>query len=140
MMKDDYESQTTTYKNGNVVKNHWRDNMVGFSEVVISFGTERDKEPKEGLNSTEVNFINAKVSLDRVQRFANLYCAKYNVKCLLIAEHNDEKTRHYQLIFTNYLLRSIKILDLMVKERLAPLVEGYKKWVQKHLMVLQIVG
>ncbi|MBN7287940.1 hypothetical protein [Campylobacter curvus] len=103
MMKDDYESQTKTYKNGNVVKNHWRDNMVGFSEVVISFGTERDKEPKEGLNSTEVNFINAKVSLNRVQRFANLYCAKYNVKCLLIAEHNDEKTKHYQLIFTNYL-------------------------------------
>ena len=103
MMKDDYESQIKTYKNGKVVKNHWRDNMVGFSEMVISFGTERDKEPKEGLNSTEVNFINAKVSLDRVQRFANLYCAKYNVKCLLIAEHNDEKTKHYQLIFTNYL-------------------------------------
>jgi hypothetical protein len=103
MMKDDYESQIKTYKNGKVVKNHWRENMVGFSEVVISFGTERDKEPKEGLNSTEVNFINAKVSLDRVQRFANLYCAKYNVKCLLIAEHNDEKTKHYQLIFTNYL-------------------------------------
>jgi len=103
MMKDDYESQIKTYKNGKVVKNHWRDNMVGFSEVVISFGTERDKEPKEGLNSTEVNFINAQVSLDRVQRFANLYCAKYNVKCLLIAEHNDEKTKHYQLIFTNYL-------------------------------------
>ena len=103
MMKDDYESQIKTYKNGKVVKNHWRDNMVGFSEIVISFGTERDKEPKEGLNSTEVNFINAKVSLDRVQRFANLYCAKYNVKCLLIAEHNDEKTKHYQLIFTNYL-------------------------------------
>ena len=103
MMKDDYESQIKTYKNGKVVKNHWRDNMVGFSEMVISFGTERNKEPKEGLNSTEVNFINAKVSLDRVQRFANLYCAKYNVKCLLIAEHNDEKTKHYQLIFTNYL-------------------------------------
>ena len=103
MMKDDYESQIKTYKNGKVVKNHWRDNMVGFSEMVISFGTERDKEPKEGPNSTEVNFINAKVSLDRVQRFANLYCAKYNVKCLLIAEHNDEKTKHYQLIFTNYL-------------------------------------
>ena len=76
--------------------------MVGFSEVVISFGTDRNKEPKEGLNKTEVNFINAQVSLDRVRRFANDYCAKYGVKCLLIAEHNDEKTKHYQLIFTNY--------------------------------------
>lgn len=39
-MKADYEAQTKTYKNGKVVKNRWRENMVGFSEVVISFGTE----------------------------------------------------------------------------------------------------
>ena len=101
-MKADYEAQSKTYKNGRVVKNHWRENMVGFSEIVISFGTQRPKEPKEGLSQTETNFINAQVSLDRVRRFANDYCAKYGVKCLLIAEHNDEKTKHYQLIFTNY--------------------------------------
>ena len=35
-------------------------------------------------------------------RFVNAYCSKYGVKCLLIAEHNDEKTKHYQIIFTNY--------------------------------------
>ena len=110
MMKDDYESQIKTYKNGKVVKNHWRENMVGFSEIVISFGTDRNKEPKEGLNKTEVNFINAQVSLDRVRRFANDYCAKYGVKCLLIAEHNDEKTKHYQLIFTNYQFENHKNL------------------------------
>ncbi len=108
MMKDDYESQIKTYKNGKVVKNRWRDNMVGFSEVVISFGTKRPKEPKEGLNKTEVNFINAQVSLDRVRRFTNDYCAKYGVKCLLVVEHNDEKTKHYQLIFTNYLFQEHK--------------------------------
>lgn len=101
-MKADYEAQSKTYKNGRVVKNRWRENMVGFSEIVISFGTDRNKGPKEGLNKTEVNFINAHVSLDRVRRFANIYCAKYKVKCLLISEHNDEKTKHYQLIFTNY--------------------------------------
>ena len=110
MMKDDYESQINRYKNGKVVKNHWRENMVGFSEIVISFGTDRNKEPKEGLNKTEVNFINAQVSLDRVRRFANYYCAKYGVKCLLIAEHNDEKTKHYQLIFTNYQFENHKNL------------------------------
>ena len=93
-----------------MVKNHWRENMVGFSEVVISFGTDRNKEPKEGLNKTEVNFINAQVSLDRVRRFANYYCAKCGVKCLLIAEHNDEKTKHYQLIFTNYQFENHKNL------------------------------
>ncbi|WP_234401473.1 hypothetical protein [Campylobacter concisus] len=94
-MKADYEAQTKIYKDGKVVKNRWRENMVGFSEIVISFGTDRNKESKEGLNKTEVNFINAQVSLDRVRRFANDYCAKYGVKCLLIAEHNDEKTKHY---------------------------------------------
>ena len=109
-MKADYEAQTKTYKNGKVVKNHWRENMVGFSEIVISFGTDRNKESKEGLNKTEVNFINAQVSLDRVRRFANDYCAKYGVKCLLIAEHNDEKTKHYQLIFTNYQFENHKNL------------------------------
>ena len=109
-MKADYETQIKIYKNGKVVKNHWRENMVGFSEIVISFGTDRNKEPKEGLNKTEVNFINAQVSLDRVRRFANDYCAKYGVKCLLIAEHNDKKTKHYQLIFTNYQFENHKNL------------------------------
>ena len=101
-MKADYEVQTKIYKNGRVVKNRWRENMVGFSEIVISFGTDRNKEPKEGLSQTETNFINAQVSLDRVLKFVRSYCAKYGVKCLLISEHNDEKTKHYQLIFTNY--------------------------------------
>ena len=109
-IKADYEAQTKIYKNGKVVKNRWRENMVGFSEIVISFGTNRNKESKEGLNKTEVNFINAQVSLDRVRRFANDYCAKYGVKCLLIAEHNDEKTKHYQLIFTNYQFENHKNL------------------------------
>ena len=109
-MKADYEAQSKTYKNGRVVKNRWRENMVGFSEIVISFGTDRNKEPKEGLNKTEVNFINAQVSLDRVLKFARSYCAKYGVKCLLIAEHNDEKTKHYQLIFTNYQFENHKNL------------------------------
>ena len=104
-MKADYEVQTKIYKNGKAVKNRWRENMVGFSEIVISFGTDRNKEPKEGLSQTETNFINAQVSLDRVLKFARSYCAKYGVKCLLISEHNDEKTKHYQLIFTNYLFK-----------------------------------
>ena len=109
-MKVDYEAQTKIYKNGKAVKNRWRENMVWFSEIVISFGTERPKDPKEGLNQTEVNFVNAHVSLDRVRRFANIYCAKYKVKCLLISEHNDEKTKHYQFIFTNYQFENHKNL------------------------------
>ena len=109
-MKADYEAQIKIYKNGKAVKNRWRENMVGFSEIVISFGTQRPKEPKEGLSQTETNFINAQVSLDRVLRFARSYCAKYGVKCLLISEHNDEKTKHYQLIFTNYQFENHKNL------------------------------
>ena len=76
-MKADYEVQTKIHKNGKAVKNRWRENMVGFSEIVISFGTQRPKEPKEGLSQTEINFINAQVSLDRVLRFARSYYAKY---------------------------------------------------------------
>ena len=100
--KKDYESQTYTNKRGKVVKKGWRNDMVPFSEIVISFGTNRSKNPKEGLDEAEVNFINAHVSIERVIRFVNAYCAKYNVKCLLIAEHADEKTKHYQIIMTNY--------------------------------------
>ncbi|WP_298086492.1 hypothetical protein [uncultured Campylobacter sp.] len=109
-MKADYEAQTKIDKNGKAVKNRWRENMVGFSEIVISFGTDRNKEPKEGLSQTETNFINVQVSLDRVLKFARSYCAKYGVKCLLISEHNDEKTKHYQLIFTNYQFENHKNL------------------------------
>jgi hypothetical protein len=35
-------------------------------------------------------------------RFVNAYCAKYGAKCLLVAEHNDEKTKHFHIFFTNY--------------------------------------
>ena len=60
------------------------------------------------MNQAEVNIVNAQISLDRVLKFARSYCAKYGVKCLLIAEHNDKKTKHYQLIFTNYLFQEHK--------------------------------
>ena len=46
-IKADYEAQTKIYKNGKAVKNRWRNNMVGFSEAIISFGTERPKIPKK---------------------------------------------------------------------------------------------
>ena len=46
-MKADYEAQTKIDKNGKAVKNCWRNNMVGFSEAIISFGTERPKTPKK---------------------------------------------------------------------------------------------
>ena len=76
--------------------------MASFCEVIITFGTDREKEPKEGLNDEESKFINENICMDRVMRFINAYCAKYGAKCLLIAEHNDEKTKHYHIIFTNY--------------------------------------
>ncbi len=76
--------------------------MASFCEVIITFGTDREKEPKEGLNDEESKFINENICMDRVMRFVNAYCAKYGAKCLLVAEHNDEKTKHYHIIFTNY--------------------------------------
>ena len=103
--KEDYTAQSYTQKrNGKdtVIKKSWRKDMRSFCEVIITFGTDREKEPKEGLNDEESKFINENIHMDRVMRFVNAYCAKYGAKCLLVAEHNDEKTKHYHIIFTNY--------------------------------------
>jgi len=103
--KEDYTAQSYTQKrNGKdtVIKKSWRKDMRSFCEVIITFGTDREKEPKEGLNDEESKFINENIHMDRVMRFINAYCAKHGVKCLLVAEHNDEKTKHYHIIFTNY--------------------------------------
>jgi len=103
--KEDYTKQSYTQKrNGKdtVIKKSWRKDMRSFCEIIITFGTDRKKEPKEGLNEEESKFINENIHMDRVMRFVNAYCAKYGAKCLLVAEHNDEKTKHYHIIFTNY--------------------------------------
>ena len=103
--KEDYGKQSYTQKRQGkdiVIRRAWRKDMASFCEVIITFGTDREKEPKEGLNDEESKFINENICMDRVMRFINAYCAKYGAKCLLIAEHNDEKTKHYHIIFTNY--------------------------------------
>ena len=101
----DYTKQSYTQKRQGkdiVIRRTWRKDMAGFCEIIITFGTDRKKEPKEGLNDEESKFINENICMDRVMRFINAYCAKYGIKCLLVAEHNDEKTKHYHIIFTNY--------------------------------------
>ena len=101
----DYTKQSYTQKrNGKdtVIKKSWRKDMRSFCEIIITFGTDRQKEPKEGLNDEESKFINENIHMDRVMRFVNAYCAKYGAKCLLVAEHNDEKTKHFHIFFTNY--------------------------------------
>ncbi|WP_103643215.1 hypothetical protein [Campylobacter concisus] len=103
--KEDYTAQSYTQKrNGKdtVIKKSWRKDMRSFCEIIITFGTDREKEPKEGLNEEESKFINETIQMDRVMRFINAYCAKYGAKCLLVAEHNDEKTKHFHIFFTNY--------------------------------------
>ena len=103
--KEDYAKQSYTQKRkgkDRVIRRTWRKDMAGFCEIIITFGTDRKKEPKEGLSEEESKFINENIRMDRVMRFVNAYCSKYGVKCLLIAEHNDEKTKHYHIIFTNY--------------------------------------
>ena len=103
--KEDYTAQSYTQKrNGKdtVIKKSWRKDMRSFCEIIITFGTDREKEPKEGLNDEESKFINENICMDRVMRFINAYCAKHGVKCLLVAEHNDEKTKHFHIFFTNY--------------------------------------
>ena len=101
----DYTKQSYTQKRKGIetlINKSWRKDMAGFCEIIITFGTDRKKEPKGGLNEEESKFINENIRMDRVMRFINAYCSKYGVKCLLIAEYNDEKTKHYHIIFTNY--------------------------------------
>ncbi|WP_188116492.1 hypothetical protein, partial [Campylobacter concisus] len=101
----DYTNQSYTQKRKGIetlINKSWRKDMSSFCEIIITFGTDRKKKPKEGLNGEESKFVNENICMDRVMRFINAYCSKYGVKCLLIAEHNDEKTKHYQIIFTNY--------------------------------------
>ena len=103
--KEDYGKQSYTQKRQGkdiVIRRAWRKDMASFCEVIITFGTDREKEPKEGLNDEESKFINENICMDRVMRFVNAYCAKYGAKCLLVAEHNDEKTKHFHIFFTNY--------------------------------------
>ena len=83
--------------------------MRSFCEIIITFGTDRKKEPKEGLNDEESKFINENIHMDRVMRFVNAYCAKYGAKCLLVAEHNDEKTKHFHIFLQTTALKSMQI-------------------------------
>ena len=103
--KEDYGKQSYTQKRQGkdiVIRRAWRKDMASFCEVIITFGTDREPEKHQGLNDEESKFINENIHMDRVMRFVNAYCAKYGAKCLLVAEHNDEKTKHYHIIFTNY--------------------------------------
>lgn len=100
--KADYEKQKITDKNGNVKRRSWQKKMTPFTEIILSFGTQRPKEPKEGLNKDESDLINGLDMLPKVMGFINGYCNKYGVECIAACEHNDEKTKHWQIIFENY--------------------------------------
>ena len=98
----DYENQYITDKNGKSKKRAWQKKMTPFTEVLIVFGTQRPKEEKEGLNKEESDFIDGLETTHNVMTFINEYRKKYGVECIAAAEHNDEKTKHWHIFFTNY--------------------------------------
>ena len=98
----DYENQYITDKNGKSKKRAWQKKMTPFTEVLIVFGTQRPKEEKEGLNKEESDFINGLEITHNAMTFINEYCKKYGVECIAAAEHNDKKTKHWHIFFTNY--------------------------------------
>ena len=100
--KADYEKQKITDKNGKAKKRAWQKKMTPFTEIILSFGTQRKKGENEGLNKKESDFINALDIFSRANKFINEYCNKYGVECIAACEHNDEKTKHWQIIFENY--------------------------------------
>lgn len=101
LFKKDYESQTITDKNGKSRKRVWQKKMTLFTEILLTFGTQRPKE-EEGLNEEETKFVNGLNIFANAMDFINKYCKKYGVECIAAAEHNDEKTKHWQIIFSNY--------------------------------------
>ena len=100
--KADYEKQKITDKNGKAKKRAWQKKMTPFTEIILSFGTQRKKEKNEGLNKEESDFVNALDIFSHANKFINEYCNKYGVECIAACEHNDEKTKHWQIIFENY--------------------------------------
>lgn len=100
--QEDYENQYITDKNEKSKKRAWQKKMTPFTEVLIVFGTQRPKEEKEGLNKEESDFINGLEITYNAMTFINKYCKKYGVECIAATEHNDEKTKHWHIFFTNY--------------------------------------
>lgn len=100
--KADYEKQKITDKNGKAKKRAWQKKMTPFTEIILSFGTQRKKGENEGLNKEESDFVNALDVFSHANKFINEYCNKYGVECIAACEHNDEKTKHWQIIFENY--------------------------------------
>jgi len=100
--KADYEKQKITDKNGKAKKRAWQKKMTPFTEIILSFGTQRKKGGNEGLNKEESDFVNALDIFSHANKFINEYCNKYGVECIAACEHNDEKTKHWQIIFENY--------------------------------------
>lgn len=100
--QEDYENQYITDKNEKSKKRAWQKKMTPFTEVLIVFGTQRPKEKKEGLNKEESDFINGLEITYNAMTFINEYCKKYGVECIAATEHNDEKTKHWHIFFTNY--------------------------------------
>ena len=100
--QEDYENQYITDKNEKSKKRAWQKKMTPFTEVLIVFGTQRPKEEKEGLNKEESDFINGLEITYNAMTFINEYCKKYGVECIAATEHNDEKTKHWHIFFTNY--------------------------------------
>ena len=102
LFKKDYESQTITDKNGKSRKRVWQKKMTPFTEILLTFGTQRPKEENEWLSEEETKFVNGLNIFANAMDFINKYCKKYGVECVAAAEHNDEKTKHWQILFSNY--------------------------------------
>ena len=76
LFKKDYESQTITDKNGKSRKRVWQKKMTPFTEILLTFGTQRPKEENEGLSEEETKFVNGLNIFANAMDFINKYCKK----------------------------------------------------------------
>lgn len=67
-----------------------------------NFQIKRDKCIQEVIITAGNDVDPSKINIDNVMAFVNFFEEKYKVKCLIIAEHNDEKSKHYHIQWFNY--------------------------------------
>ena len=112
-MYSNVEQDISSVKDTKGRKRSVRKNMKVFDEFVIFFGTDRDKKSSTGapgsLTTEETKAINEIDYMDEVLKFIKELERKYGYNDFLIAEHNDEKTKHYQIVASGVNIHTKKL-------------------------------
>lgn len=118
----DYESQTDS--RGRCKK--LRKNTKIFEEIIITFGSDRIREGKadRGLTDKEAEYINSQDFTQEIQTFCENLRKRHGYNDFIVAEHQDEKTVHYQILAGRYNYETGKFQPKMSKAELSKFDAG----------------